>query len=111
MQTQPTGVLYVGAGKYVAAIDALSGVELWRTKLPNGSGTVLVLFAAGCLFASVQGHVYRLAPEDGSILWHNGLPRLGMGLVSMTVEGLETQQTVAADEALRAAKAAHAAAG
>jgi outer membrane protein assembly factor BamB len=114
MQTQaptPTGVLYIGAGKFVAAIDAVTGVELWRTKLPEGSGTVLLLFSSGCLFASAQGHVYRLAPEDGSILWHNGLPRMGLGLVTMTFEGLETQHAAAAEEAAKAARAAHSAAG
>jgi outer membrane protein assembly factor BamB len=89
---EPPLVLYVGASKYVAAIDVLTGLELWRTKLPQGSGTVCVLYAHGCVFASVTGHLYRLAPEDGRVLWHNGLRGMGLGLVTMAAEGLDTQQ-------------------
>jgi hypothetical protein len=107
----PLAVLYVGAGKHVAAIDVTTGQELWRTKLPEGAGAVCVMFSQGCLFASGMGHVYRLAPEDGRILWHNGLKGMGMGLVTMAVEGLDTQQGATVhtlqQQAAQAANAAH----
>jgi outer membrane protein assembly factor BamB len=92
MEAESGGVLYVGTQRYVAAIDVQTGLELWRTKLPKGSGIVCVIFAAGSVFASVSGHVYRLSPTDGRVLWHNQLPGMGFGLVTMGIEGLDTQQ-------------------
>jgi len=89
---EPVAVLYVGTGKHVAAIDVTTGQELWRTKLPEGGGVVCVVFSQGCLFASTMGHAYRLAPADGKVLWHNGLKGMGLGLVTMAIEGLDTQQ-------------------
>jgi outer membrane protein assembly factor BamB len=101
-------VLYVGTYRYVAAIDGATGVELWRTRLPKGAGTVCVMYAQGCLFASAAGHVFRLSPEDGTVLWHNTLPSMGMGLVTMAVEGLDVNQHAAMDAEVqqRAAQAA-----
>src|SRR4051812_48803661 len=99
-------VLYVGANRYVAAVDGVSGMELWRTKLPSGSGTVCILFAHGALFASAAGHVYRLNPQDGAVLWHNSLPRMGLGLVTLAVEGLDTNQQAAMDTLLQQQEAA-----
>lgn len=75
-------VLYIGIGSHVAAIQALTGKELWRTKLKRGASYTTVSIRRDGLFAGASGHLYCLDPTTGAIRWHSELPGLGMGLIT-----------------------------
>ncbi|MSR45749.1 MAG: hypothetical protein EXS13_01555 [Planctomycetes bacterium] len=71
-------LLFLGTHGYVAAIDQRTGVERWRTSLPDtGYSIVTLLFEEGRLLAASGGHAFALDPESGAILWHNELRGLG----------------------------------
>ncbi len=76
--------IYVGTGRYVAALDASSGTEMWRTKLPSAMSNIVSLMLDGpSLYVGHSGCVYRLNAQTGAIEWQNGLPRTGHGAVIM----------------------------
>ncbi|TVR08429.1 MAG: hypothetical protein EA401_13945, partial [Planctomycetota bacterium] len=61
----------------VRALDVASGEELWRTEIIGGArmdivlddnGQVEALYAGGS-----RGDLYRLNPDDGSIIWHRNI--------------------------------------
>jgi len=80
--------LYAGVGRNVLALDARTGEEVWRTKLPHtGSSVVTLLLKDGCLYVGHCGRAYGLDARSGAILWENGLPRTGWGPVLLTMEG------------------------
>ncbi len=89
--------LIIGSNGFVVALDPLTGVEIWRTKLQSGilNATkwqdVTVLVHDGIVFAGSQGHLFGLSVADGSILWSNGLKGLGYNDVSLAVEGTSVQ--------------------
>jgi outer membrane protein assembly factor BamB len=76
--------LYIGTGRYVAAIDSQTGEECWRTRLPHGGGNIVTTLIAGeRLFVGHWGYAYCLSRRDGTIVWENGLPRMGYGPVML----------------------------
>jgi outer membrane protein assembly factor BamB len=75
-------VLYIGLGNHVAAIQASTGEELWRTKLKFGGSYTTVSVRPDGLFAGVSGHLYCLDPANGDVRWHNKLEGLGSGIIS-----------------------------
>jgi len=77
----PTFV-FVGIKNCVVALDDHSGIEVWRTQL-RGSDYVTVVWDGQALFAANSGEVWRLNPQTGELLWHNGLKGLGRGLVTI----------------------------
>lgn len=105
-------LLHIGTSGKVLALDAATGVEVWRTKL-KGSGTVLLHCDVSQLYASVSGELFCLDSETGGIRWHNKLKGLGLGIVSMATTSADAKKTAAyvpIAEQLRQA-AAHAAHG
>ena len=85
--TRQSGPLFIGTNRYVAALHTKTGDELWRTKLPHAGGCIvsLVLEKTG-LYAGHAGHVYSIDPRMGSILWENGLPKMGYHAVSAQMQ-------------------------
>ncbi len=89
--------LIIGSNGYVAAIDPVNGLELWRTGLPLGmmGGTspcdVTVLVSAGRILAGARGNLFGLNMEDGKILWQNDLKGLGYNDVSMAMDHVSIQ--------------------
>ncbi len=82
-------LLYVGTRRYVAALDPKTGEEIWRTKLPHATGSVVTLLVTDkCLFVGHGGHAYALDKRTGEILWENGLSRMGYGPVLLAMEGV-----------------------
>ena len=80
--------LYVGSRRYVAALDAQTGEEIWRTKFPSGSSAVVtMLLKEGRLFVGHSGHAYCLEAGTGAILWTNELPKMGYNPVMLAMEG------------------------
>ena len=78
--------LFIGVGGHVAAIDAASGAELWRTKLKTSS-IATVAIVNDRLYGSAGGELYCLDPSTGAIRWHNKLKGLGMGIVTFPGSG------------------------
>ena len=89
--------LYIGSNGNVAAIDADTGVEIWRTKLKPGflSATsyadVTVLDHEGKVFAGSMGHLFCLDAQSGDLLWHNELEGLGHNDVTLSIAGRSVQ--------------------
>ena len=101
-------LLYVGLHGHVAAIDKRSGVEAWRTSLPDtGYDVVTLLHEDGLLFAVSKGHLFALDAESGRVLWRNRLKGLGHGYALLATTRSATNDSVI----FRAAQAAAAAAG
>ena len=58
--------LYIGTNRYIAALDPLTGEELWRTRLPHSGGTVVTIVIKGQnLFVGHAGHAYCLDKRSG----------------------------------------------
>lgn len=97
--------LYVGTYRFVAALDAQTGDELWRTKLPKCSvGSLVALVIKGDrIYAGCGGQAYCLNKHTGELIWHNKLPKMSFYPVMLALEGAAA--TTGAD-ALAAAHAA-----
>ncbi len=73
---------YIGIKGRVACIDRASGQTIWQTHLA-GSQFVNVQIHDGELLAGTRGELYSLDPDTGAIKWHNGLPGMGWGIMSV----------------------------
>jgi outer membrane protein assembly factor BamB len=92
-------VLYIGLGSYVAAIQASTGTQLWRTKLGMGGGYTTISLRPEGLFAGRSGHLYSLDPATGEIRWHNRLDGMGQSIISFGDSQSGTMMKAAADAA------------
>lgn len=105
-------ILYAAMDKNVAAIDAATGAEIWRRKLPKGGGLVNMLIKGDFLYVSSDGYVYCLERFMGEILWRNDMKKLGFGAVMLAMPGASpTSAPAAAALMAQQAAAAVAAAG
>ncbi len=91
MKARPaSGMLYVGIKGSVVALDRRTGLEAWRTVLKASvarTSTFVCVFRDGDLVvATCNGEVYAMDPASGSLLWHNPLKGLGLGLTSLAGE-------------------------
>ena len=82
MPRDPIFFTYVGIKNSVVALDDRTGVEVWRTHL-RGSDFVTVLWDGEALIVANSGEVWRLDPQSGAVIWHNGLKGFGRGVVSL----------------------------
>src|SRR6266404_2728713 len=100
-------LLYVGTGRFVAALDAETGEERWRTKLKGSTTTVVTMLLKGPhLFAGHRGRVYCLDADTGAIMWKNDLPKLGYDAVLLTTDGVHGCMSQAAAAVMKEAQAA-----
>ena len=80
-RSRKPGVLYIGVGSHVVAIQAATGEELWRTQIKRSS--YMTLHQDGdLLFAGAGGELFCIDRLSGAVLWHNKLKGLGLGLVA-----------------------------
>ena len=100
-RSRNSDVLYIGVGSHVVAIQALSGEELWRTKVKRAS-FMTVCREGDQLFAGAGGELFCIDRTSGEILWHNKLKGLGLGLVAFC----GTSETAAVAAAAAAAAGA-----
>lgn len=98
-----SNAVILGVGGHVVALDVTTGSELWRTKL-KGSDFVTISIQDGRIYAGAKGEVFCL-DSSGTILWHNNLKGLGLGLVAF-----DANQSGAAAEKIIAQRQAAAAA-
>ena len=103
--------LYAGTGRYVIAVDAATGTERWRTKLPSIHGAVVSLMLnADKLYVGHGGELHCLDPETGAVRWTNKLPKTGYNPVMMALPGAVASIGAAMAASHMAAQAAVAAA-
>ena len=80
-------VIYLGIKGSVVAVDSASGQQLWATPL-KGCDFVNVVLDGDNLYAATRGEIFCLDPKTGAGRWHNPLKGFGMGFVSVTAEGV-----------------------
>jgi len=103
-----TGLIFIGIGGNVVALDRATGDESWRVPL-KGLDFVNVVLQDGDLFATTKGELFCLDRATGAVRWQNSLKGLGRGLV--TIASASGQQTVLMREKRQRDQAAAAAAG
>ena len=96
--------VFIGVAGHVAAVDAATGREVWRTKL-RGRGFVTTGIVGDRVVAAAGGHLFALDPATGSVMWDNELKGLGYGLVSFPGGASALEAAVAAAERNRRAAA------
>jgi outer membrane protein assembly factor BamB len=90
---KPDTLLYLGTNRSVVAIEPQTGAERWRTRLPHSGGsTVTVLVGRTHLFVGHAGRAYCLDRRSGSIIWENGLPRMGFYPVLLARDAAVSRQ-------------------
>ena len=82
MPRDPRYKVFLGIKGAVVALDEKTGSEMWRAEL-RSSEFVTVLWNGEALFAATSGEIWRLDPERGTAMWHNGLKGLGRGLMGL----------------------------
>ena len=82
MPRNPQVLVYVGIRSSVVALDDSTGTEVWRTKL-HGGDFVTMFWDGEALYAANSGELWRLDPRSGTVMWHNKLKGLGLGLVTL----------------------------
>lgn len=103
MPRDPRVLVFIGIKNAVVALDDKTGYEVWRTELRSG-GYMYVVWDGQSIYATCAGEVWRLDPENGSIIWHNQLKGLGRGLASVATTRAPSQSGI--QLALRAAQRA-----
>jgi outer membrane protein assembly factor BamB len=98
-----TDRVVIGVGGHAVALDAVTGAELWRTKLKS-SGVVTVALTGTRVLAGTGGELFCLDAYTGRILWQNKLKGLGLGIV--TLPGSDAAAAAAMQEAQRRSAAA-----
>jgi outer membrane protein assembly factor BamB len=105
-------LIYIGICGDVIALDRATGTEIWRRSL-KGADFVNVAVVNGDVLGTTKGELFCLDATTGNVRWHNKLPGLGRGLITIASPG--GQQTVVMHEKrqrdAQAAAAAAAAAG
>jgi outer membrane protein assembly factor BamB len=86
-------VVAVGHAGCVLLLEAATGRLIWELSLaevPGGSACegepVSVRLVNACVIAGAMGHVFALALEDGSVLWHVARRGRGAGATSLAIE-------------------------
>lgn len=74
------GVVFIGIGSHVVALDGGTGTEIWRRKLKSSS-LVTIQVQGDTVLAGAQGEVFCLDARSGDLRWHNKLKGFGMGIV------------------------------
>ena len=72
---------HIGVKGRVLAVDRDTGLLSWETRL-KGSGFVNVTMEGDIVLAATRGELWGIDPKEGRILWHNGLPGMGLGHVT-----------------------------
>jgi outer membrane protein assembly factor BamB len=62
------GVLYVGDSRYIYALDAENGAELWRSDYGGVDSSPAVV--RGTVYVGAGNFLYALSAENGSQLWN-----------------------------------------
>ena len=60
------GVVYIGSGDYLYALDATTGAKLWRS---NTGGDSSPAVANGVVYVGIDNNVYALNAATGAKLW------------------------------------------
>jgi outer membrane protein assembly factor BamB len=67
-------LVYIGSKRTVFALDAESGNEVWRVRLPRLWGSQVTLLVDGDSLLVARGsYIYRLDRWTGEILWEHAI--------------------------------------
>lgn len=71
--------LYLGTNRHVVRLDANTGEEAWRVRLPSSSwgSTLSLIVSPDRLYAGLGGRCYALDLATGALQWQNDLPNTG----------------------------------
>ncbi len=113
-RTKPAESVYLATNGWVVSLDAATGRENWRRKIPGCGEVISLVVRDDGLFLGSRGNVWKLNPKDGAEFWHNPLPGLGFHYVSLgadsTIAMVNASQQAAAQQAAAASVAVTAAA-
>jgi outer membrane protein assembly factor BamB len=87
-------LVYVGIKSIAIALDHAAGNIVWETHL-KGCGSVHLILDGDNLYATTQGEVFCLDPENGSGRWSNPLKGHGLGLASIAVRSANAETLAA----------------
>ena len=71
--------VFFGIKGHVVCIDKTTGETIWKTQLFKYTDLSSVLVSGDTILAFGNGRIFGLNESDGSILWENALPGLGLG--------------------------------
>jgi outer membrane protein assembly factor BamB len=87
-------VVAVGHAGYVHLLDVATGRIIWKQSLAQAAGAsacegqpVSIAIMDETVLAGSMGHVFALAIDDGSILWHVDQRTRGAGETSLAIGG------------------------
>lgn len=105
MPRRKSAPLYIGIGSHVVALDAVSGDELWRTKIKSSS-YVTVCVMHDVIYAGAGGELFCLNATSGEVVWQNKLKGLGSGLIAFAGTDASTTASMMAAQAAQVAAGA-----
>jgi len=111
MSRDPRALVFVGIKNAVVALDERTGAEVWQTEL-RSANFVYVIFDGQSVYATNAGEVWRLDPQQGTIIWRNELKGFGRGFASLAssrAPGAQPGLDLVAEMGRQAAEAAAAA--
>jgi outer membrane protein assembly factor BamB len=80
-----TNFVYLGVKAHVVCINAVTGEEIWRTKIKR-SQLISIVVEEGLIVAHAGGQLFGLDKSSGKVLWNNKLPGLGYGYCFLATE-------------------------
>jgi outer membrane protein assembly factor BamB len=100
-------LIFVGTGRWIAALDKVTGHPLWRRKLPRwyASGPVTILVDEGLVYAGRGGYVYCLDALSGDVVWERGLASGSHPVLMATAQSFVDQSGTVAVASAQAAAA------
>ena len=103
-------IIHLGVKGSVVAVNSATGEAVWTTSL-KGAEFVNIVLDGDNLFATTRGEIFCLDPKAGGIRWHNPLKGYGLGLITITGEGIpQNAAAVSAEKRRREQEQAAAAA-
>lgn len=106
----PATLVFIGAKKWLSAVDSLTGRPVWKTEIPGSwigsAGFMTVTADPFGVYACRGGRVTCVDPVTGTILWSIKAPHAGSSLpvVATLLSGLggaSQQAQVAAASAVK----------
>ena len=101
-------MIYLGVKGSVVALDRDTGQQLWSVNLKGGD-FVNVHLDGDRLIATTKGEIFCLDARSGVHVWHNSLPGLGLGLVTVATSSGSSPVSPFQEKRRRDAAAAEAA--
>lgn len=103
MNSRSLNLIFLGIKGTVSALNRSNGELIWQTHL-KGSDFVNLVIDGENLYATTKGEIFCLDTITGQLRWHNKLPGLGWGLVTIATPC--STRTISAEQKRRYDQAA-----